>query len=152
MNTIVETREGRVGSFLAFLLMIGISVGLIVLAGGIGGWVFGVLFFLISLLPLDSLIRPETAILTLNDGVLQWSTTKQGKTVEEGSLPVRDIQKVKSIKSQGRRTLSVEIQLETRSGDTVYLPMALWLSVNEKTILSALKAINASIAVEEIRE
>jgi hypothetical protein len=88
----------------------------------------------------------------LNDGVLQWSTTKQGKTVEEGSLPVRDIQKVKSIKSQGRRTLSVEIQLETRSGDTVYLPMALWLSVNEKTILSALKAINASIAVEEIRE
>jgi hypothetical protein len=152
MNTIVEVREGRIGNLLAFLLMIGLSAGLIILLGGIGGWFFAVLFFIASLLPLDSLVRPETAVITLDDGVLNWHVTRQGKKTERGSLPVRDIQKITRIETAGRRMLSVEIELETRNGKKVFLPMSLHLSVNGDRILSALKEANLSIPVEERKE
>lgn len=132
--------------------MISLGVGVVVLAGGIGGWFFAVLFFVASLLPLDSLVRPETAVLALADGVLSWFVIKQGSKIEAGSLPVRDIRKVTSIKTMGRRTLSVQIELQTLNGQNAYLPMSLQLSVNEMKIRSALKDANGSIEIEERKE
>ena len=149
MKIIVKNSEGRIGSFFALLLMVGIGVGLIHFAGGIPGWIFAFLFFLLALLPLDSFVRPETSILGIKDGILGWCNMKQGKKIDEGSVSVQDISRVVSTKSTSDMLAVVDIQLQMISGYTIDLPAYLHLSVHEKNILLALKNANPSINIEQ---
>ena len=148
MNILVKNHESRIGSLLSLLLLVGVGVGLIHFAGGIMSGIFSSLFFLFALLPLDSVIHPETNILELYDGILGWCNIKQGKKVVEGSVPVQDIRRIvrsKTAAVEGHAV--VDIQLETYSGQNIELPKYLHLSVHEKKILSALVAANPSIRV-----
>lgn len=112
-------------------------------------WIFASLFFLCALLPLDSIIRPETNILGLNEGILGWCNIKQGKIVDEGSLPVQEIRKIIRSRTSGFGKFAVvDLRLETSSGHPIDLPMYLHLSVHEKAILSALQHANPSIVIE----
>jgi hypothetical protein len=153
MEMIVQNREGRIGSFLALALLVGIGVGLVSFVGGIMSWAFATLFFLFAILPLGSLVRPEANALVMRDGVLEWWNVKQGRKVDEGSVRVQDIRRIVSRKTSGFEGLAVvDIQLRTGTERTIDLPMYLHLSVNEEKIVSALITANPSIEIHRIAE
>lgn len=153
MEIIVQNREGRIGSFLAIVLLVGIGVSLVHFVGGIMSGAFAILFLLTALLPLGSLVRPEANVLAMNDGVLRWWNVKQGKKIDEGSVRVHDIQRIVSRKfSMTEVPAVVDIQLHTAAGQAVDLPMYLHLAVNEDRILSALTRANPSIETRKLAE
>ena len=148
MNIIVENREGRLGSFLCFLLMVGLGVFVILFFGEISGWIYSFPFFLIGLVPLDSFIRPESQVLGISHGILAWFKIKRGKKVDQGHINIGEIQKIISTKTSGYQLAVVDIQLQAKSGECIVLPQYLNPYVYEDKILSELIEANPSIEVE----
>jgi hypothetical protein len=146
-ETILKRTENRFTSFLAFIFMLGLGCIPLWLAGGIVGWIFFFLFAVGSLLPLSSVIQPETSQLASEDGELVWWTAKQGKRTEEASVSIGDIRKVIQLSHPGSRL--VEIQLVLADKTVLVLPQGLMPEVNARKILSGIKGLSPAIEIGE---
>ena len=150
MQVIVRNQASRTINGIMFLFLLGLGTGLVFFAGGFLGWLFCGMFVLFSLMPLDSLIRPETNLLAIDHGMLIWHNTKQGKRIDEGSIPLNQIRKIKRYKTSGFKKQSVgDLHLEAEDKKTYELPMYLHLSVHETAIIKALQNANSAIVIED---
>ena len=147
METIIKRSENRFTSFLAFLFLVGVGIIPVWVAGGFVGWICFILFAIVSLLPLSSVIRPETSLLATEDGKLVWWTARQGKRTEEASVPIDAIRKVIKQSQPGSRF--VEIQLVLADQTVLVLPQGLLPEFNAKKIIGAIKGLSPAIECEE---
>lgn len=147
METIIKRSENRFTSFLAFLFLVGLGIIPVWVAGGFVGWICFILFAIVSLLPLSSVIRPETSLLATEDGKLVWWTARQGKRTEEASVPIDAIRRVIKQSQPGSRF--VEIQLVLADQTVLVLPQGLLPEFNAKKIIGAVKGLSPVIECEE---
>lgn len=150
MQYIINQCESRLLNGLLCLLWFGLGWVVIYVTDGwvVGWWICG-LFVLASWQPLRILWRPESRLLAIHNGRLIWRCTGRGRVLEEGSMPVDDIQKLIR-----RTTWSnvVDIQVQTRDGRRIDLPHTfhyLHLAVYEKPLIQALRKENPQLVVED---
>jgi hypothetical protein len=146
-KTIIKRTENRFTSFLAFLFLLGVGSIPLWIAGGFVGWFVLVAFAIASLLPLWSVIQPDSSELAVEDGELVWWTARQGKRTEEASVPIGDIRKVIKLSQPGSRF--VEIQLVLADNTVLVLPQGLMPEVNARKILDGIKSLSPAIEIEE---